>query len=205
MLSIKAFPNFLGLFISGGFNPYEQTPKDKSIHLTLSILSGRHLYPGIKKGSNCNPFVRIEMFGCPIDSCHGVTKVCAQNAFNPTWDETFNLGIVHIPALSVVRVSVFDSKDSKKKSNNELLYQSTLPVDYLRSGFRCIRMRNKFGVFENGLAALLVYVNIDARADKLKQAKTASTGSKDLSTMMAEFSSLEKKRKSKAKDLTFQK
>ena len=155
------------------------------------IIDGRDLL-AMDRGGVSDPYIKC---------IHGQGKLFQSKpvpkTVNPTWDETFNLGIVHIPALSVVRVSVFDSKDSKKKSNNELLYQSTLPVDYLRSGFRCIRMRNKFGVFENGLAALLVYVNIDARADKLKQAKTASTGSKDLSTMMAEFSSLEKKRKSK--------
>ncbi len=157
----------------------------------MSVLSGRHLYPGIKKGSNCNPFVRIEVFGCPIDCCYGVTKICAQNAFNPTWDETFNFGIVHIPSLSVVRVSVFDSR----KKGNELMYQATLPVDYLRGGFRCIRMRNKFGVFENGLAALLVYVKIDAKDEKRKH--STPCGSKDLSTMMAEFSNLEKRKNSK--------
>ena len=157
----------------------------------MSVLSGRHLYPGIKKGSHCNPFVRIEVFGCPIDVCYGVTKICAHNAFNPTWDETFNLGIVHIPSLSVVRVSVHDSR----KKGNELMYQTTLPVDYLRSGIRCIRMRNKFGVFENGLASLLVYVKIDAKDEK-KKANTPS-GSKDLSTMMAEFSHLEKRKNRK--------
>ena len=179
------------MFVSGGFNPYEHKLKAKSIHLTMSVLSGRHLYPGIKKGSHCNPFVRIEVFGCPIDVCYGVTKICAHNAFNPTWDETFNLGIVHIPSLSVVRVSVHDSR----KKGNELMYQTTLPVDYLRSGIRCIRMRNKFGVFENGLASLLVYVKIDAKDEK-KKANTPS-GSKDLSTMMAEFSHLEKRKNRK--------
>ena len=127
------FKKLSNIFL-GGFNPYDTALKDKSIHLTMAVLSGRHLYPSIKKGSISNTFVKIEVFGCPIDCSYGVTKTCNQNAFNPTWDEKFNLGIIHVPALSVVRVSVYDFKPKSRKT--ELLCQATLPVDYLRSGYR---------------------------------------------------------------------
>ena len=63
-------------------------------------------------------------------------------------------------------------------------------------------MRNQFGDIENGLASLLVYVTIDARQDatsKTRERENSAGGSKDLSTMIAEFSTLERKKKSKNK------
>ena len=38
---------------------------DKSFHLTIGILSGRHLSPEIKKGGSCDTFVKVEIIGIP--------------------------------------------------------------------------------------------------------------------------------------------
>ena len=45
-----------------------------SIRLEIAILSGRHLYPDIKKGSNCNTFVKVEIIGEKVDTCYGYTR-----------------------------------------------------------------------------------------------------------------------------------
>lgn len=123
------------IFFLGGFDPFDTVLKAKSLHLSIAILSGRHLHPDIKKGEDCNTFVKVEVIGCPIDCRYGTTKVCEDNAFNPSWDERFNLGLIHVPSLAVLRISVYN-QIKKPVPQNELLCQATLPVDCIRNGYR---------------------------------------------------------------------
>ena len=48
-----------------GFDVNGDAFNDKSFHLTIGILSGRHLSPEIKRGSSCDTFVKVEIIGCP--------------------------------------------------------------------------------------------------------------------------------------------
>ena len=48
-----------------GFDVNGDAFNDKSFHLTIGILSGRHLSPEIKRGSSCDTSVKIEIIGCP--------------------------------------------------------------------------------------------------------------------------------------------
>ena len=48
-----------------GFDVNGDAFNDKSFHLTIGILSGRHLSAEIKRGSSCDTFVKIEIIGCP--------------------------------------------------------------------------------------------------------------------------------------------
>ena len=48
-----------------GFDVSGDAFNDKSFHLTIGILSGRHLSPEIKKGGSCDTFVKVEIIGCP--------------------------------------------------------------------------------------------------------------------------------------------
>ncbi len=45
-------------FHTEGLDPITTGLKDESIHLTLSILSGRHLCSDPRKGADCNTFVK---------------------------------------------------------------------------------------------------------------------------------------------------
>ena len=47
---------------------------DESIDLEIAILDGRHLFPGIKKGSDCNIQVKWEIIGSNVDTCMGTSK-----------------------------------------------------------------------------------------------------------------------------------
>lgn len=129
-------PLFVDYYIfPEGFDPKDTALKDKSLHLSIAILSGRHLHPDIKKGADCNTFVKVEVIGCPIDCCYGTTKVCVDNAFNPSWDERFNLGLIHAPSLAVLRISCYN-QIKNPVPQNELLCQATLPIDCIRKGYR---------------------------------------------------------------------
>ena len=71
-LQIKVTPNSLFL----GFDPKPIIPYmiDESIDLEIAILEGRHLFPGIKKGSDCNIQVKWEIIGSNVDTCMGTSK-----------------------------------------------------------------------------------------------------------------------------------
>ena len=59
-----------------GFDPKQKYTKfiDESIDLEIAILEGRHLFPGIKKGSDCNIQVKWEIIGSNVDTCMGTSK-----------------------------------------------------------------------------------------------------------------------------------
>ena len=54
-----------------GFDPCDTTINQNSIELSVSVLCGRHLDPEIRKGSDYNTFVKLEIIGCPVDCCYG--------------------------------------------------------------------------------------------------------------------------------------
>ena len=57
------------------------------------------------------------------------------NAFNPSWDESFDLGTVHRPNLAVLRISVYNHIKNPVPAA-EFLCQATLPLTSLRTGYR---------------------------------------------------------------------
>ena len=61
-------------FFFEGFDPKQPNMIDESIDLEIAILDGRHLFPGIKKGSDCNIQVKWEIIGSNVDTCMGTSK-----------------------------------------------------------------------------------------------------------------------------------
>ena len=151
-VQINVTPNSLFL----GFDPKPIIPYmiDESIDLEIAILEGRHLFPGIKKGSDCNIQVKWEIIGSNVDTCMGTSKgmifffvsiffssllailliSVVNNAFNPKWDEKFDVGLIIAPSLAVLRISVYNL--IKKSKTSDFLCQATLPLDHLRQGYR---------------------------------------------------------------------
>ncbi len=76
-----------------------------------------------------------EIIGCTADCCYGTTKIISNNAFNPSWDEKFQMGLIHVPSLAVLRISVYNAIKNPVPQS-ELLCQAVLPADYLRRGYR---------------------------------------------------------------------
>ncbi len=172
----------------GGFHPDDPVSRDKSIHLTIGILSGRLLKTTREDYSNT--IVKVEIMGCPVDKCYGITsKICKGNSFNPKWEEKFNFGLIHDPSLAVIRFSVYDqTKSTKLVVQNTLLCQATLPLDYLRQGYRSVRMRNGFGDLESALSVLLIHIQVDS-----KEFSSMDSGPK-LSDMIENFQTLTRKK-----------
>ena len=140
-----------------GFDPCDTTINQNSIELSVSVLCGRHLDPEIRKGSDYNTFVKLEIIGCPVDCCYGksgtlikiwnyliwsfllgTTNVIRNNAFNPCWDETFNFNLIYRPSLALLRISVYhqNPKTAKNPGSQKKLGQATIPIEYLRPGIR---------------------------------------------------------------------
>jgi hypothetical protein len=57
------------------------------------------------------------------------------NAFNPSWDESFDLGVIHRPQLAVLRISVYNHVKNPVPAA-DFLCQATLPVAEIRTGYR---------------------------------------------------------------------
>ena len=62
-------------FLSGCFDPEKAVAVDDRIELKLTVISGRHLHRNVRQTSSCNPYVKIEVFGCPVDCCVGTTAI----------------------------------------------------------------------------------------------------------------------------------
>ena len=133
--------------LEGCFNPEKAVAVEGSIDLKLTVISGRHLHKSIKHTSACNPHVKVEILGCPVDCCVGTTAVVQVlfdkapeyhvkarhiqgNGFNPSWNEAFDFGTVFYPSLAVMRIAVY--------SKNDLLGVATYPLALVRTGYRLI-------------------------------------------------------------------
>ena len=113
----------------------------------------------------------------------GTTKTCYDNAFNPSWDEKFEIGLIHLPSLAVLRISVYN-QIKNPVTINDLICQTTLPLDHLRQGYRSVRMRNAYGEVENCLASLLVHVKIDRKASMGQDVSTEKKALDDIKELL---------------------
>ncbi|KAF7987870.1 hypothetical protein HCN44_003733 [Aphidius gifuensis] len=123
-----------------------------NIHLT--VIGARHLHKKCKRPAS--PFVEVEIYGAEYDT--GVklnTKTIYDNGLNPMWNKTCEFDILN-PNFALIRFLVQD-EDSFGDCN--FLGQATYPIQCLRSGYRCVPLKNQYS--ENlELATLLVYIKI---------------------------------------------
>uniref|UniRef100_A0A4W4FWL2 Phosphoinositide phospholipase C n=1 Tax=Electrophorus electricus TaxID=8005 RepID=A0A4W4FWL2_ELEEL len=126
------------------FNP--ERPQDCKdfcpLNLTIQVISGQQL-PKIskKEGSIVDPFVRVEIYGVPLDQTKQETKYIENNGFNPCWSEILEF-VVHTPELALVRFVV---EDYDKASKNDFIGQYTLPFSCIQTGYRHIHLLSKDG------------------------------------------------------------
>ena len=71
---LQLFTNKSNSKLPIGFDPKQPNMIDESIDLEIAFLEGRHLFPGIKKGSDCNIQVKWEIIGSNVDTCMGTSK-----------------------------------------------------------------------------------------------------------------------------------
>ncbi len=78
------------------------------------------------------------MYGVPADRAEAKTKTIKDNGFNPIWNQDFKF-VVNCPELAFVRFTVRDNDVGK----DDLLGQSTVRFENIRSGYRHVQLINK--------------------------------------------------------------
>lgn len=119
----------------------DNPPNVGGIHYTVRVLSGSFLAE--RRVDTC---VEVEMYaarrdGPPSDSDRRWyrTKTVANNGLNPRYPECpFDLGIVEVPELAMLRLSVHDV-------SGRMLGQRVLPVGGLQPGYRHVTLQSESG------------------------------------------------------------
>lgn len=135
------------------FDPYEPTTLDcPTVHLSLTIISGRHLGLNSRKGY-VSPYVEIEIAGIETDQTKRKTSIIRDNGLNPVWNETFNF-VIQCSKLAFLRITVYD-EDAR------FLGHGTYPLECIcRRGYRSVPLMNEFSE-ELELSTLLVRIEMD--------------------------------------------
>lgn len=139
------------------FDPYDPTTLDcPTLHLSLTIVSGRHLGRSSGKGY-VSPFVEIEVAGIEADQTKRKTSAVRDNGLNPIWNETFNF-VIQCSDLAFLRITVLDQDVS---GDNRFLGHGTYPVNCIcRRGYRSVPLMNEYSE-ESELSTLLVRVHVE--------------------------------------------
>ncbi|KAK6033702.1 Phosphatidylinositol-specific phospholipase C, X domain protein, partial [Ostertagia ostertagi] len=120
--------------LHGRFNPLSKDAVNSSaIILSLTVISGQHVYPGFHYASL---YVEIEVIGIPCDCVKERTKVVQRNSVNPLWAHTTELRITFVD-LAFLRLAVCDSSQ-----NGRVVAQRVVPVRCIRPGFRHLPLRS---------------------------------------------------------------
>ena len=112
------------------------TWNEDSVRLEIAVLSGRLLSSDMKKSTYADLYIKLEILGCEVDQSYGFTATVTDNAFNPVWLEHFDFGWIRVPCMAVIRISIYDAPKVKVTLGESLICQTTLPLEYLRKGYR---------------------------------------------------------------------
>ncbi|KAK6100671.1 Phosphatidylinositol-specific phospholipase C X domain family protein [Brugia pahangi] len=128
--------------------------------LYLRILSGQHLprpRGSTAKGNSTDPYVVVEIFGCPTDCTEERTRTVKNDGANPAFDESFQFEIT-VPEMALIRFLVLDDDFI----DDDFIGQYTIPFECLKNGYRHVPLLNNEGeVLEN--CTLFVHVAVTNR------------------------------------------
>ncbi|VDK84399.1 unnamed protein product [Onchocerca ochengi] len=128
--------------------------------LYLRILSGQQLTRprgSTAKGNSMDPYVVVEIYGCPNDCTEERTRTVKNDSANPSFDESFQFEIT-VPELALIRFLVLDDDFI----DDDFIGQYTIPFECLRNGYRHVPLFNNEGeILEN--CTLFVHVAITNR------------------------------------------
>ncbi|EJD74132.1 CBR-PLL-1 protein [Loa loa] len=141
------------------YTPGDMIPIPPQI-LYLRILSGQHLprpRGSTAKGNSTDPYVVVEVFGCPTDCTEERTRTVKNDGVNPSFDESFQFEIT-VPEMALIRFLVLDDDFI----DDDFIGQYTIPFECLKNGYRHLPLLNIEGeVMEN--CTLFVHVAITNR------------------------------------------
>lgn len=114
--------------------------------LTITVLDGYRLpkaagKEGTAKGEIIDPYVKIKVFGHPLDYASKKTKKINNNGFNPMWATKFTFPITHWD-LAVI---LFTVSDYDTMSGDDLIAQFAVNAYNLRPGVRYVPLKDRNG------------------------------------------------------------
>ncbi|VDK79797.1 unnamed protein product [Litomosoides sigmodontis] len=136
--------------------------------LHLRILSAQQLprpRGSTAKGNSTDPYVVVEIFGCPSDCTVERTRTVKNDGANPSFNELFQFEIT-IPEMALIRFLVLDDDFI----DDDFIGQYTIPFECVKSGYRHVPLLNNEGeVLEN--CTLFVHVAVTNRYGERKARK----------------------------------
>eukprot|EP00049_Salpingoeca_infusionum_P008537 m.141773 g.141773 ORF g.141773 m.141773 type:complete len:1199 (-) comp14042_c0_seq10:362-3958(-) len=139
------------------FNPFDILPIDDVVPLSfrMKALGVRGL-----KSSKGAPYVEIQLYGIPADGKKRRlrTRAARGRGFNPRWQTQNELVAERLilPQLVLVRLAVYDAKDSDR-----CLGYTIAPLDSLRPGYRYLHLKGAASPF----AAVFTKIDIEIYVD----------------------------------------
>ncbi|XP_075883519.1 1-phosphatidylinositol 4,5-bisphosphate phosphodiesterase zeta-1-like isoform X2 [Nelusetta ayraudi] len=140
------------MFSHRSLDPGCSRHEPKPTHLLLKVISGSNL-PSSRTGKTLDPFVRVEIYGIPSDSCRKSTHTDKNNALAPYWDKDMSFSI-SVPEVCLIR---FCARDQTGFLSSDFVGQYTLPFTSLQRGYRWVPLRSRDGCSLDP-ASLFVFV-----------------------------------------------
>jgi phosphatidylinositol phospholipase C epsilon len=103
------------------------------LHIKLTIISGQYVCPA--NPSAGSPLLDVEIVGIPADCVKHKSKMVQRNGINPVFQDKFEFTVL-FRDLAFLRLTVTDV------ASNHVTAQRVVPVNYLRPGYRHIRLNN---------------------------------------------------------------
>uniref|UniRef100_A0A0R3S729 Phosphoinositide phospholipase C n=1 Tax=Elaeophora elaphi TaxID=1147741 RepID=A0A0R3S729_9BILA len=113
------------------FTPGDMMPILPQV-LYLRILSGQQLprpRGSTAKGYSMDPYVVVEIFGCPTDCTEERTRTIINDGANPSFDESFQFEIT-VPEMALIRFLVLDDDFI----DDDFIGQYTIPFECIKNG-----------------------------------------------------------------------
>ena len=145
------------LATDGSFDPKSRL-RTKGKQLNVRIISAQHLPKEADSKHDADladPYVRVFIFGIESDCSEHRTPSVRNNGLNPVWDYKIRAKI-SCPELCLI---LFKVRDEDRFSGSTFLGQACLPFKCLQSGYRHIKLKNKYSDFIHG--TLFVHVAIE--------------------------------------------
>lgn len=118
--------------------------------LTVYVYDARqlpHSEKGTKKDQDViDPYVVLEMSGCPHDAKTDKTNVIMDNGFNPEWKTVHEFHLI----ASELAILSFKVMDKDTFGADGLVAHAELPVECIRSGYRTVQLYTPSGKHISG-------------------------------------------------------
>ncbi|KAI9566032.1 hypothetical protein GHT06_009831 [Daphnia sinensis] len=103
------------------------------LHVKLTLISGQYVCPANPSGGS--PLLDVEIVGIPADCVKHKSKMVQRNGINPVFQDKFEFTVL-FRDLAFLRLTVTDV------ASNHVTAQRVIPVNYLRPGYRHVRLNN---------------------------------------------------------------